>query len=198
LRLAGVANAARIGPDLDPGKIGAALAQKLGLKGPGLIGLGASGDIWIDRALAPADRKRMLDAAVAAYRSNPAVEAVFTADQIAGTPVPTTPPDKWSLIDRARASYYPGRSGDFVVVLKKEITPISDTTRYVATHGSAWDYDRRVPILFWRPGTSGATVDQAVETTDIMPTLAAMIGLPLVPGSIDGRCLAGVAGATCP
>jgi arylsulfatase A-like enzyme len=140
----------------------------------------------------------MLDAAVAAYRSNPAVEAVFTADQIAGTPVPTTPPDKWSLIDRARASYYPGRSGDFVVVLKKEITPISDTTRYVATHGSAWDYDRRVPILFWRPGTSGATVDQAVETTDIMPTLAAMIGLPLVPGSIDGRCLAGVAGATCP
>ena len=198
LRLAGVASAARIGPDLDPSKVGAMLVQKLGLKGPGLIGLGASGDVWIDHTLSPADRKRLLDAAVAAYRTHPQVEAVFTADQIAATPMPTIPPDKWSLIARARASYYPGRSGDFVVILKKEITPIYDTSRYIATHGSAWDYDRRVPILFWQPGATGPTVEQAVDTTDIMPTLAAMIGLPVAPGSVDGHCLGGVPSVTCP
>ena len=28
--------------------------------------------------------------------------------------------------------------------------------RYVATHGSAWDYDRRVPVLFWRKGMAAA------------------------------------------
>ena len=64
---------------------------------------------------------------------------------------------QWSLIERARASYYPGRSGDFFVVLKKDVTPIADTSHgYVATHGSPWDYDRRVPILFWRPGFRGS------------------------------------------
>ena len=29
----------------------------------------------------------------------------------------------------------------------------------------------------------------AVETVDIMPTLAALIGVPIAPGTIDGRCL---------
>ena len=34
-------------------------------------------------------RKLVLDGAVAAYRAHPQVEAVFTAEQIAATPVPT-------------------------------------------------------------------------------------------------------------
>jgi len=42
---------------------------------------------------------------------------------------------------------------------------------------------------------TGTTVETPVETTDIMPTLAAMIGLPVAPGSIDGHCLSEV--ATC-
>jgi arylsulfatase A-like enzyme len=77
------------------------------------------------------------------------------------------------------------------------VTPIADTSRYVATHGSVWDYDRRVPILFWRPGVPGAGVERTAETTDIMPTLASMIGLPVQPGSVDGRCLPEVVQAHC-
>jgi len=77
------------------------------------------------------------------------------------------------------------------------VTPIADTSRYVATHGSVWDYDRRVPILFWRPGVTGATVEHSAETTDILPTLAAMIGLPVQAGSIDGHCLRDVPGTNC-
>jgi predicted AlkP superfamily pyrophosphatase or phosphodiesterase len=196
LRLTGVAGAARIGPDLNAGSIGLKLVTKLGLNGFGLLGEGASGDVYIDRNLSPRDRKRLLTAAVAAYKVHPQVETVFTADQLAATPVATTPPDQWTLIQRARASFYRPRSGDFVVVLKKEITPIYDTSRYVATHGSAWDYDRRVPILFWRKGTPPVASDAAIETTDIMPTLAATIGLALAPGSVDGKCLAQV--VTCP
>ncbi len=123
---------------------------------------------------------------------------MLTAEELSATPIPTGSPVEWTLLQRARASYYPGRSGDVVVLLKKDMTPIPDTTRYVATHGSPWDYDRRVPILFWRPVRVGTTVDTPAETTDIMPTLAAMIGLPVVPGSIDGRCLDGAADVVCP
>ena len=196
-RLAGVANAARVKADLSPSAMGKALVAKLGLTGPGLLGPSSEGDIYVDRKLKPADRQRLLTAAVAAYKADPQVEAVFTAAQIAKTPVPTAPPEQWSLIQRARASYYPGRSGDFVVFLKREITPIADTTRYIATHGSPLDYDRRVPILFWRRGAAGSTVEHSAETTDIMPTLASMVGLPVAPDSVDGNCLADVPGASC-
>jgi predicted AlkP superfamily pyrophosphatase or phosphodiesterase len=196
-RLAGTADASRVDPALNVGTMGKALVAKLGLSGPGLLGDGSYGDIYLDRRLRASERERLLKAAVAAYRAHPQVEAVFTARQLQAIPVPTTPPESWSLIQRVRASYRMGRSGDFFVVLKKDVTPIADTTRYVATHGSLWDYDRRVPILFWRPGTSGTTIEHSAETTDIMPTLASMIGVPVQPGSVDGHCLADVPGAHC-
>jgi len=68
----------------------------------------------------------------------------------------------------------------------------------VATHGSVWDYDRRVPILFWRPGSRSQAVERTAETTDILPTLAASIGLPIRADSIDGHCLAEAPATTCP
>jgi predicted AlkP superfamily pyrophosphatase or phosphodiesterase len=197
-RLAGVADAARVDPALSASIMGKALNAKLGLAGPGLLGDSSFGDMYIDKRLSAPDREKLLNAAVAAYRAHPQVEAVFTAAQIAATPIPTTPPESWSLIQRVRASYYAPRSGDFFVVLKKDITPIADTTHSVATHGSPWDYDRRVPILFWRPNAGGTTIEHSADTTDIMPTLASMIGLPVKPGSIDGHCLAEVPGAHCP
>jgi predicted AlkP superfamily pyrophosphatase or phosphodiesterase len=197
-RLAGVADAVRVDKALSSGVMGPKLAAQLNIPGPGLIGGSNSGDMYIDDRLSAADQKRLLDALVAAYRGHPQVEAVFTAAEIAATPEPTSPPDKWSLIERVRESYYPGRSGDFYVILKKDVTPIADTSRgYVATHGSPWDYDRRVPILFWRPGFRGATVEAPAETVDIMPTLAAIIALPVAAGSVDGHCLEGTP-AFCP
>src|SRR5437763_926690 len=198
-RLAGVASAVRVDPALSQAVMGKKLVAQLGLPGgPGLLGDSSFGDMYLDRRLRADERARLLKAAVAAYRAHPLVEAVFTASQIAAVPVPTTPPETWSLIQRARASYYPGRSGDFLVVLKKDVTPIADTSRYVATHGSPWDYDRRVPILFWRPGAAGTTIEHSADTADIMPTLASAIGLPVPRGSVDGHCLREVPGASCP
>jgi hypothetical protein len=179
--------------------MGKALVAKLGLSGPGLIGYSAQGDIYLDSKLSPRDRQRLLSAAVAAYKADPQVEAVFTADQIARVPVPTGDPANWSLIQRERASFYAPRSGDFVVFLKKDITPISDTTRTVATHGSPYDYDRRVPILFWGPGIASQTIERSAETTDIAPTLAAYLGKCLdAPRDVDGHRLAEVAPLICP
>jgi arylsulfatase A-like enzyme len=40
--------------------------------------------------------------------------------------------------------------------------------------------------------------ERPADTVDIMPTLAAMLGVPLAPGSVDGHCLDGVAGVACP
>ena len=184
-----VPSAQRLDPNFTPAKVGAQIAQKLGLQGQLLWG-GSIGDVWIDPKLSKTDHDRVLAEAVRMAKAHPQVETVFTAAQIAATPLPTTPPDEWSLLERARVSYNPQRSGDFVVVLKRFVTPIPDPTRgYVATHGSFWNYDRRVPILFWRKGIAGYEQPLAVETVDIAPTLAALVRLPLKPGDVDGRCL---------
>jgi arylsulfatase A-like enzyme len=184
------AGGARVDPQLLAKTMGAALGQRLGLAGPVLYGDGAFGDIYVDRALPAAQRARVLSEAIATYKAHPQVAAVFTAAELAAAPAPSGSPETWPLLQRAKASFDPARSGDFVVLLKERVTPIADTSGgYVATHGSPWDYDRRVPILFWRKGMRPWEQTQAVETVDILPTLAPMVGVRLPAGSVDGRCL---------
>jgi predicted AlkP superfamily pyrophosphatase or phosphodiesterase len=183
-------DALRVDPALGATAMGKALAARLGLTRPVLYGDGPFGDMYVDRKLTPAQRARVLAEALRIYRSHPQVAAAFGAAELTRAPSPSGPPDQWTLLDRARASFDPERSGDIVVMLKPRVTPIADPSRgYVATHGSPWDYDRRVPILFWRRGLASFEQPRAVETADIMPSLAALIGLPVAPGSIDGRCL---------
>jgi arylsulfatase A-like enzyme len=44
-------------------------------------------------------------------------------------------------------------------------------------------------MLFWRKGLTGFEQPNAVMTVDILPTIAAVIGVPLDANKIDGRCL---------
>ncbi|HEY0147596.1 MAG TPA: alkaline phosphatase family protein [Allosphingosinicella sp.] len=185
-----ITEAARVDPALNSGNMAKALAAKLKLKGDILFGDGAFGDMYVDRKLSPAQRQRVAAEAVRTYRAHPQVAAVFTRAEIMASPQPKGAPDGWTLLERAKASFDPERSGDFVVQLKPRVTPIYDTSRgYVSTHGSPWDYDRKVPILFWRKGMTPFEQPLAVETADILPTLASLIGVPITPGTIDGRCL---------
>jgi predicted AlkP superfamily pyrophosphatase or phosphodiesterase len=186
----GIPEAARVDPALSPSAMGKALAARLKLQGQVLYGDGPFGDMYIDRSLTAAQRQRALDEAVRTYRAHPQVAEVFTSAQLRAAAAPVGPPDRWSLIERAKASFDPERSGDFLVLLKPRVTPIFDTSRgYVATHGSPWDYDRRVPILFWGKNLRPFEQPLAVETADILPTLASLIGVSIPAGTIDGRCL---------
>ena len=185
----GIPEATRVDAALAAATVGKAIAAQLGIAGPPLRAVTIpSGDIWLDAGLTAAQRPLVLKAAVAAYAAHPQVAAVFTAAQLRAAPAPSGPPENWTLIEKARASFDPERSGDLVVLLKPRITAIPDAARtYVATHGSAWDYDRRVPMLFWRKGMAGFEHPGSVETVDIAPTLAAQIGLAIP--KLDGKCL---------
>jgi predicted AlkP superfamily pyrophosphatase or phosphodiesterase len=188
--------AERVEKTLDPEAIGKAAAEKLGLPQPLLYSDGPFGDMYLSKALTPAQRKTALAELTARFRAHRQVEAVITADELASRPISKQAPDTWSLLDKLRASYNPERSGDFIVVLKPRVTPIPESGMgYVATHGSVWDYDRRVPILFWRKGMQGFEQPNAVMTVDIMPTLASLIGLPIDVNKVDGRCLDLISGA---
>lgn len=188
LRLTGDLQAQRVPDQLNSNTIGTKIAEQLHLASNPLVG---EGDIYVMPGLDAADRARVVEAAVAAYRQSPLVADVFTKQQLQQVPVPTGDPTRWSLEQRARASFDPARSGDIVVLLKRWVVPIAHPDAfYAATHGSPWDNDRRVPILFWRKGMAASTREEPIETVDIMPTLAAMIGLPAE--SVDGHCLSSV------
>jgi hypothetical protein len=190
--------APRVDPALSAKSVGAQIAKTLGIEGRVLVG-GIGGDIYFDPALTAAQRTRAEVEALRLFRAHPQVEAVFTKEELEKAPLPTGSPDKWTLILRARASFDAQRSGDLIVLMKKGVSLLSKPgVGDVATHGSPWDYDRRVPILFWRPGMAPEDREEAVDTSNIMPTIAAMIGIPVDRARIDGRCLAGIAGIVCP
>ncbi|WP_156678076.1 alkaline phosphatase family protein [Sphingomonas profundi] len=161
---------------------------------------GSLDELALVPAIAAADRPRMLAAAKRALAGEPDVAAAFTLDEILATPVPRgKAPDELSLQERFAESAYRGRSGDLLVAARPYTAPLPRPGSYIAGHGSVWNYDRRVPILFWWKGAPAQTRFLPVETVDIAPTLAAILGLT-PPGDVDGRCLAlGAIGATaCP
>jgi len=191
----GLPTAERVDIMLSAQAVGSRLAKQFALADNALIGRAPFGDMYL-RASVPADKRTAVrDAAVVFYRAHRQVAAVFTKDELIAAPPPAGPVDEWSLIERAKASFDAERSGDFLVLLKPYVTPIPDASfGYVATHGSPWGYDRRVPILFWWKGAATFEQPNAVETVDIMPTLASIIGLNVPVSEIDGRCLDLVAG----
>ncbi|SEL31689.1 Predicted pyrophosphatase or phosphodiesterase, AlkP superfamily [Sphingomonas palmae] len=177
---------ARVNADVTAKALGAVIGRDMGIAGPVL--LASEGDVYVADDVPPARRPAVIAEAVKRFSAQPQVAAALTRQQIMATPMPTTPPETWTLLERARASFDPARSGDFLVLLRPRVTTISKPgPGYVETHGSPWDYDRRVPILFWRKGIAGFEQPLSVETVDIVPTLAATINLPV--SGLDGRCL---------
>jgi predicted AlkP superfamily pyrophosphatase or phosphodiesterase len=194
LDLQALPRAARVDASLMPAELSKAVAAKTGIvpaEGPLVIGEAPFGDIYINRTVSAVQRAQAVQALVGIVRGHPQIAAVLTAEDLRKTPLPTGNPQDWTLKERARASFDPARSGDVVILLDRAITPIplEMTNIYIATHGSPWDYDRRVPILFWRKGMAGFEQPHPIETVDIAPTLSALIGLGVPDGTFDGRCL---------
>lgn len=197
LRAKGVSQANWVDKALDAEVLGRSIAQKLRLSGTALVG-DFAGDIYVASSVPARAKPVVLREALAFYRQHPQVEIVFSREELSRLPIPTGSPDRWTTAERVRASFDPERSGDLVVVLKPFVQPLESgrSRGAVASHGSAWDYDRRVPILFWRRGMAPTIRQEAVATVDIMPTLAAQLGLQ-IPHVIDGKCLPAVPGISC-
>jgi arylsulfatase A-like enzyme len=85
------------------------------------------------------------------------------------------------MLRAAALSYFPGRSGDLIVVPK----PGWIFAPRGATHGSTSADDQRVPILFMGRGIKPGRYDEPATPADIAPTLAALCGMTL--SHADGR-----------
>jgi predicted AlkP superfamily pyrophosphatase or phosphodiesterase len=146
--------------------------------------------IWIKPEVPLDVRAKVQAEAVAWLKRQPQVRAVFTRREIlAATVAPHTPPNRLSIVQRFHESYDPVRSADIAVAFAPR-TSFSEPHKggdTVAGHGSPWDHDRQVPILFWWPDAKPETRNTPAETVDIAPTLAALAGV--TPPEVDGRCI---------
>ncbi|KPH64432.1 alkaline phosphatase family protein [Novosphingobium sp. ST904] len=191
-KLRGNPDATRIDPALTAGKLAAAVSQDTGVtvkNGPLFYGAGEAGSVWFSSELTAGQKQKVMAALVARLKANPQIAAVYTQDQIMQWPQPKGNPQDWTMEQKVRASFVPGRSGEVQMLTVRGVVPGEAKPFKVASHGSPWDYDRRVPMLFWRKGMTGFEQPTPVETVDIAPTLAATVGLTAPAGTWDGRCL---------
>ena len=144
-------------------------------------------------SLAPNDnlqRAVVLSDTLAWLQARPEVKAAFSADEIAAAvPPPGKSVKDLTLAERFHESFDRERSGDILVAYAEGATlgSVLSSGATVAGHGSPWDYDRRVPILWWWPGVAPTAETQPMETVDIAPTLAAIVGVKAPP--VDGHCV---------
>lgn len=119
----------------------------------------------------------------------PGIDRVLSSDEIRDAETAIDP-----VMRAARLSYFPGRSGDVILVPR----PFWIMSTAGATHGTHYGYDQRVPIVFYGSRIRPGTYWDAVTPADIAPTLAAVCGITLA--RTDGRVLGAalVGGAAAP
>jgi len=126
-----------------------------------------------------AANKPAIDAILSALRSVQGIAAVFQAEQVRGGAASSDP-----LLRAAALSYFPGRSGDLILVPKAGWMFSKDGT----THGTADEDDQRVPILLFGDGIKPGSYASPATPADIAPTLAAICGVKLPQA--EGHALA--------
>lgn len=134
-------------------------------------------------------RGRIVAAAVEMLNADPLVALAVARDELLAEPIPTEPdPELLTLREKLRLSTAPGRSPDILRAYRPFQNGGARVGGTIASHGSPWNYDRRVPIIFWRSGGRGQERFWPLRTVDIAPTLAAVIGIA-PEHELDGRCV---------
>jgi Type I phosphodiesterase / nucleotide pyrophosphatase len=91
-------------------------------------------------------------------------------------------------LKRFAHSFHATRSGDLMLAYGPEKVEEHGAGRGIS-YGSIYNYDARVPLLFFGPQFRAESFHSPVEAIDIAPTLSRVLGLAL-PSSATGRVLA--------
>jgi predicted AlkP superfamily pyrophosphatase or phosphodiesterase len=92
------------------------------------------------------------------------------------------------MVRSAALSYMADRNGDLMVI-PKEYWFMSPRAVIGTTHGSPYEYDTHVPVMFLGGGIKGGRSKASVTPADIAPTLADLAGVKLPMA--EGKALLG-------
>ncbi len=91
------------------------------------------------------------------------------------------------LVGQIRNNYHETRAGDIYIVQDPYWFNF-DKGAVVAAHGSPWNYDTHVPVIFVGYGIPPRVVHRRVQPADVAPTIAALLGMT-APASAQGTVL---------
>jgi len=129
------------------------------------------------RADAPQGTAEALAAALAMH---PAIAAALPASRLGQM-------GAFTGLARAMArGYMPQRCGDVLFQLQPGFLEKEDGNDGKGTsHGSAWNYDNQVPVIFYGKHIARNEVLRRTSITDIVPTVCTLLGMAL-PNAADG------------
>jgi len=105
--------------------------------------------------------------------ASPEIYQVFSGAELTA-PDPQTD----SILDMSRRSYFAGRSVDVAYIFRPYVM---DRDRFGINHGSPWDYDTHVPLVWYGSGVSPGVHPETVAVEDLAPTLCALLQVPRPP-----------------
>lgn len=146
--------------------------------------------VYLDRAALAAhgaDAGRTADALASVLAKTDGVSAAFAPARIDDAAAARDP-----VALAVRRSFHPDRSGDVHVVTRSGWQFVYEgpaAAPFATGHGTPWRSDSFVPLVFTGPGVPRASVDRRVETVDVAPTIAALLGIA-PPAAATGAVLA--------
>jgi predicted AlkP superfamily pyrophosphatase or phosphodiesterase len=96
--------------------------------------------------------------------------------------------DRARFLDMFARGYFPGRTGQLMVVPRQGVVLTRNEPTATHMHGSPWPYDTRIPMFFAGRQVRTGTYNGPARHQDIAPTLAAVLGTSM-PGAVTGRPL---------
>ena len=113
--------------------------------------------------------------------------------QPAGAAAPANAPaaaERQRWLEMFARGYFPGRSGQVFFVPREGDIITERDPLYAFMHGSPWDYDARIPILFHgAPFVKPGAFAEPAAQQDIAPTIGTIVGAPVL-ATYTGRPLA--------
>lgn len=155
----------------------------LGVDGVDLI---ANNNVyWKKEVLSQPKFEELLQLAKQIILQHPEVKAAYTAEELMGAPT-----DNWMKM--VAAGYDKERSGELIFILQPGYLPKSTdipSAHRGTSHGSAFNYDTHVPVLFYGKNIPKQEVFTPYEIVDVAATLVhvlnvqrpnAMVGQPML------------------
>lgn len=175
-----------------PAALNAQLRGRLGLDFDPILGADKGAyenqSLYIDRRKANPEMVRKIVSetlSLLGAEGNPAlpwtgmIVGAFAREEIARITVPVgKPADELTLAERYAEGVDAERSPDIFVTFVPGVSfGAARAGGAVAGHGSPWNHDRRVPIVFWHSGGKPFEQSLPIRAIDIAPTLAALAGV---------------------
>ncbi|HZS60464.1 MAG TPA: alkaline phosphatase family protein [Gemmatimonadaceae bacterium] len=151
---------------------------------------GGDQQIYVDHAAAAAvgNLSDVIERITAIVRTMPEVAAAASLVELRAMPSQRfLDPRDEDVLYRLKLSAAERRSADILFAFNPLVERDGPPKHDPAQHGTPWDYDRRVPLIFMGPWRAEHRTDPA-STVDIAPTLADALGIR-PEQAVDGRPL---------